>query len=336
MDQLTGIIRMELMQEVKSYDFLIAHNVMTMPYNLALTHSVKEIAQSGKIFVISWNHDSVYFHSDCQDAYHSKPWDTMKTAFPFISHACISEQRHEQFKKLYNNDVPITVVPDGIHPPDFIQTSAQLREFIREECLYMADLVMVQPARLIPRKNIELGLRVVQSMKKRGVNVRYIVTGSYDPHKPRNLKYYRSLKQLTRELDIIREVIFITDYRLKNGDRITPDEKFIRDLYLVADIIFIPSISEGFGLPILEAGLLKLPIACSSIPSFMEIGDGHVCTFSNGDDQDVIAGKILSFLDHLSTHILYRKVINKYSYDSIYQMNIKPMFLQIINNAWKS
>jgi len=78
--------------------------------------------------------------------------------------------------------------------------------------------------------------------------------------------------------------------------------------------------------------LLKLPIACSSIPSFMEIGDGHVCTFSNGDDQDVIAGKILSFLDKLSTHILYRKVIDKYSYNSIYQMHIKPMFLQIINN----
>lgn len=336
LDQLIEIMQVELLQELKSYDFLIAHNVMTMAYNLPLAYTLKNVAQSGKIRVISWNHDSVYFHPNCLDVYHDEPWNIIKTAFPFINYACISEQRREQFRELYNTDLEITVVPDSIEPLDFIRVSPQLQQLIRERRLYEADLVMVHPTRLIPRKNIELGLRVVQSIKKRGVKVRYIVTGSHDPHEPKNVRYYRNLKEVARELDITQEAIFITDYKLKSGENIVPDQKFIRDLYLVADLLLVPSISEGFGLPLLEAGLLKLPIACSDILPFTEIGGDYVCTFSHTDNQDSIAGKILRFLEKLATHTLYRKVINNYTCDSIYQTRIKPMFMRIIDNTYKA
>jgi len=332
LDQLTEIMRVELLQELKSFDFLIAHNVMSMAYNLPLAHTVMKVAKSRKKSVISWNHDSPYFYPDCLDVYHQDPWNIMRTAFPFINYVCISEPRHEQFTELYNTDVEITVVPDGIEPPDFIQVSKQLRQFIYEQRLYEADLVMVHPARLIPRKNIELGLRVVHSMKKRGVKVRYIVTGSYDPHEPKNVKYYRKLKNLSKELDTSREVIFVTDYRLNIGEKIIADQKFIRDLYLVADLLFMPSHSEGFGLPLLEAGLLKLPVACSYIPTFTEIGGDYVCTFSNSDDHDSIAEKILRFLEKLATHVLYRKVIEGYACESLYKNCLKPMLMRIIGN----
>jgi glycosyltransferase involved in cell wall biosynthesis len=45
----------------------------------------------------------------------------------------------------------------------------------------------------------------------------------------------------------------------------------VRELYRVCDILFIPSHREGFGMPILEAGLIGMPVFSSEIPAAEEI-----------------------------------------------------------------
>ncbi len=329
-DHLIENMFVELKSELESFDFLIAHNVMTMPYNLPLTFAIKKLAHSGKVKVISWNHDSSYFFSDCPDVYHSEPWDILKTMFPFIHYVCISNTRCRQFHQLYETTEKITAIPDGIDPSEFFQLAPDLQQIVREQKLYKANLIMVQPARMIPRKNIELGLKVVYALKEKGIDVRYLITGAYDPHEPKNVRYYRELKKIIKDLNITREVIIIADYPMKKGKKIIPDYTFIRDLYFIADILFMPSLSEGFGLPLLEAGVTKLPIACSDIPSFMEIGRDHVCHFSVTDAPDRIAEKILQFLATISTYNMYRKVIENYAWDSIYRNHIRPLFKKVI------
>ncbi|GAJ03770.1 unnamed protein product [marine sediment metagenome] len=173
-------------------------------------------------------------------------------------------------------------------------------------------------------------MRVVSALKKKGVNVRYLTTGAYDPHEPKNVKYYRELKKMVRDLNITREVIFIAEYRMKNGRKVIRDHTFIRDLYFIADILFMPSISEGFGLPLIEAGMTKLPIACSDIPPFLEIGENHICSFSIADTPDRIADKILRYLATISTYNMYRKVIENYAWDSVYQNHVMPLFRKIM------
>ena len=44
------------------------------------------------------------------------------------------------------------------------------------------------------------------------------------------------------------------------------------DLYAMADVLVFPSESEGFGIPMLEAGLHRMPIVCSDIPALRETG----------------------------------------------------------------
>lgn len=329
-DRLVENIQEELKEELSSFDFLIAHNVMTMPYNLPLTYAIKNLADSGEIRVISWNHDSSYFYPDCPDIYHSEPWDILKTKFASIHYVCISEARSEQFCELYKLKKRIMVIPDGIDPGGFFQLTPDSEQLVYEQKLYKADLIMVQPSRLIPRKNIELSLRVVSALKKMGVNVRYLVTGTYDPHEPKNVEYYQKMKGIIEDLNITHEVIFTAAYKMKDGRKITQDHVFIRDLYFIADILFMPSISEGFGLPLLEAGMIKLPIACSDIPPFLEIGDGHTCTFSLTDTPVRIADKILKFLSTIPTHNMHRKVMKNYVWDSIYRKHIRPLFRKII------
>lgn len=329
-DQLIEIMRGELQQELNSFDLLIVHNVMTMHYNLPLTYAIKELADSGKIRVISWNHDSIYFYPDCPDMYHSDPWNILKTKLPSAHYVCISESRSKQFRQLYKTDEKITVVPNGINPSAFFHLDPHTHQIIREQKLYEADLIMVQPSRLLPRKNIELAIRVVHSLKKKGVIVRYLVTGAYDPHEPKSVHHYRKLKKMAKKLDLSREVIFIAEYRMKNGEKVVPNQKFIRDFYLIADILFMPSMSEGFGLPLLEAGMIKLPVVCSDISPFREIGGSRVCYFSSTDTPNQIAKKIVSFLKSIATHRMYRNIIKNYVWDSIYETHIKPLFRKVV------
>lgn len=298
---------------------------MTMPYNLPLTYAVKNMAINGDVPVISWSHDSAYFYSDYPEIYDHEPWNILKTMIPCIHYICISHSRCEQFYSLFNTNKMITVVPNGIDPLDFFQLSPDSQQIIKEQKLFDADLIMVQPSRLIPRKNFELGLNVVHALKEKGSTVRYLITGSHDPHEPQNRKYYRELKGIIRDLDIKREVLFIADYRTKTGEKIVPNQLLIRDLYFVADILFMPTTSEGFGLPLIEAGMIKLPIACTNIPAFLEIGDRSVCFFSPQDSPRRIADKILKFLQSITTHTMYRNVVNNYMWDSIYRNHIRPL-----------
>lgn len=326
------VIYEHLKKEVNSYNILIVHNVMTMPYNLPLTYAVKKLSEDHRIKIISWNHDSIYFYPDCPDMYHSEPWDILKKKFPCINYVCISKFRCKQFQELYKINEEIPVIPDGIDPAGFFQLEPDSQKIIHEQKLYEADLIMVQPSRLIPRKNIELGLKVVGAMKRMGIDVRYLITGAYDSHEQKDVKYYRRLKEIAEDLNIAGEVIFIAEYRTKNGKKIIPNHSFIRDLYFIADILFMPSSSEGFGLPLLEAGAIKLPIACSDIPPFLEIGGDNVCTFSLTDSPNRIADKILRFLSNLTTQKMYRDIIKNYVWDSIYDNYLVPLLEKVTTN----
>ena len=54
--------------------------------------------------------------------------------------------------------------------------------------------------------------------------------------------------------------------------RVTDSE--VRALIEGACALLMPSFSEGFGLPIIEALALGVPVLCSNIPPFVEIGGG--------------------------------------------------------------
>jgi glycosyltransferase involved in cell wall biosynthesis len=41
----------------------------------------------------------------------------------------------------------------------------------------------------------------------------------------------------------------------------------VDDLYSLADALVFPSIDEGFGLPVIEAAVHRLPIVCTDLPT---------------------------------------------------------------------
>jgi glycosyltransferase involved in cell wall biosynthesis len=57
------------------------------------------------------------------------------------------------------------------------------------------------------------------------------------------------------------------------------DDDRLRDLYAGARATIVPSLAEGFGLPVLEAQRTGCPVVCSDIPVFREIAGGGAVFF---------------------------------------------------------
>jgi alpha-1,3-rhamnosyl/mannosyltransferase len=73
-----------------------------------------------------------------------------------------------------------------------------------------------------------------------------------------------------------------------------PDPE-VRDLYRLAHIFVFPSLSEGFGLPLLEAMACGLPAAVSRVGALPDVG-GEAATYFDPIDLDEIAGVLLGLL----------------------------------------
>lgn len=68
-------------------------------------------------------------------------------------------------------------------------------------------------------------------------------------------------------------------------------------LYASATLFVMPSLVEGFGLPIVEAMCCGAPVACSDIPPFREIADG-AAAFFNPQRVEEVSGTIQRLLDN--------------------------------------
>ena len=319
-----------LKNAIRGFDVLIVHNVLTMHYNLPLTYALHRIADDG-FPVINWCHDSPFFYDSYPDYLKSSPFQILRRYNENMEYVVISRYRKKLFYHLYGGKGRFRVIPNGIDPVGFLKLDPTTAKLIDELKLLKPDFIMVQPSRLHPRKNMELSIKVLKALKDRGLDAKLLITGAHDPHEMRDREYRENLLTLSRSLGIDGDVIFLAGYRFSDGEVLTPDKIAVRDLFLISDILFMPSYHEGFGIPLLEAGLLKVPVVCSNIPPHGEIGKGNVCFFSPKESPESIADKILSFISGLKTQGFFREVIRNYSWDNIYEKKIRPLLEEVLS-----
>jgi len=99
----------------------------------------------------------------------------------------------------------------------------------------------------------------------------------------------------------------------------------MRDLYRVADALLFPSAQEGFGLPILEAGLARLPAFCANIEPFRDIAGDHLHYFELDEEPDVTANRILGVLERDHGAQLHRIALSQYDWKSIFDQQLRPL-----------
>jgi mannosylglucosylglycerate synthase len=303
---------------VAGADCLIAHNVCSLNKNLVLTAALKTIANRGaRPQMILWHHDLAWttprYRQELHDGF---PWDLLRTAWPGAEQVTISSFRRQELASLMN--IPqedIWEVPNGIDVSHFFKLEPLTASLVEQLDLLNANPILLLPVRITPRKNIELALQVLAELKEQFPRAVLIVTGPLGPHNPSNVEYFRRLQALQRDLSLEKNAFFLAD--LVSG--YLPDE-VVSDFYQLADVLLLPSFEEGFGIPVLEAGLAGMPIFCADIPPLRDLGMSYATYFSPHGPAGEIASRIQEYLTnsavagfrpHVRSHYAWREIYRK-------------------------
>lgn len=271
---LVAELRRELAAALAGVDLVVAHNVAAVHFNLALSTALRELAAAGDRAWILWIHDVAAVMPGRADELHEgPPWDVVRRPWPGATVVAVSAHRRDQYAAVTGLDpAAIAVVPNGIDVAASLRLHPATQALVDETGLLAAAPILLVPSRLVPRKNIELGLRVTAELAADEPAVRLLVTGALDPHDRTARAYRRLLQGLAAELGVAERVIFVAK-RVRGAAAAA----VVRDLYRLADLLFLPSRDEGFGLPVLEAAVARLPIACTDIPTLRALtGEGAV------------------------------------------------------------
>ncbi len=264
-DALVARLLKKVRPHVERADRVVVHNVMTMPFNLALTEVLATLAREHPDRFIAWTHDISFFDGRyAAMRREGAPWDIVRRRVPGVRYVTVSEQRAEQLAALTGiKRHEIEVVTNGIDVGEVLglaPTGLRLAERLH---LFDADPLLLLPVRLTRRKRVEAAIDATAVLRRRGRAAMLVVTGSVGPHDATNKAYLAELSKRAKRVEGVHLLAAL-------GLRVRYDT--VVDLFSLADVLVFPSESEGFGIPMLEAGLHRLPIVCSDIPALRETG----------------------------------------------------------------
>jgi glycosyltransferase involved in cell wall biosynthesis len=183
---------------------------------------------------------------------------------------------------------------------------------------------MLLPARITRRKNIEFALQVTAALKEQFPQANLLITGPPGPHNPKNIAYLQSLKALRSELGLDEQVHFAYEQGAGDEPLHLPDA-VIADLYRLSDLLLFPSLREGFGIPVLEAGLARVPVFAADIAPVRESSGDYAHLFDPQGDPNAVAAAIANHLKSDTAHHLRQRVLEYFTWQRILENDLIPL-----------
>jgi glycosyltransferase involved in cell wall biosynthesis len=197
------------------------------------------------------------------------------------------------------------------------------KQLIERLRLERADVVLLAPVRITRRKNLEWAIEAAASVRATGKSVRLLVTGPPGPHNPKSQQYVDELLALRRKLGLEDSVRFLFQ-EVEWSDHYPIDSATLRDLYLMSDAVLLPSSGEGFGLPLGEAILLRVPVIATDLPAFREIASEGVYFARPEAGADGFSRALHDALADRPAR-MRRAVLQRFSWEAIVQDRLEPL-----------
>ena len=240
-------------------DLTLVHNVFTVHHNLALTRALYDLASRHKM--VAWTHDLTATNSDFTlPNPNQPPWNLMRASCKTVTYVATSDLRAAEVKANLKPPVEVQVIPNMVDPMRLFGLSPDMRKALLALEIPWRDFVFLLPARVMVRKNIDFAIEVIKKLLELDRNALLLITGANVPNSPASQHYGAFLRQ-SLPANLEGHVIFLSDY-------FPVTDEAMRDLYLLADCLLFPSKQEGFGLPVLEAALHRMPVWCQDIPAY--------------------------------------------------------------------
>jgi Glycosyltransferase len=189
-----------------------------------------------------------------------------------------SESTKNDLIRFYKADASkMTVVPLGVGK-EFVRKNREEVDYLYEKYNIPRDKkILLYVGNLLPHKNLNGLLKGFAQMKGKE-NCRLIFVG----------KAFDGRTKATQEQELGIENLTIHAGMVSQDDLV--------NFYNLADLFVLPSLYEGFGLPILEAFACGTPVACSNTSSMPEVG-GNVANYFNPTDPASIADTLEKSID---------------------------------------
>jgi glycosyltransferase involved in cell wall biosynthesis len=310
-------------------DLLLVHNVFTKHFNLPLTAALFRLLDRGLIRrCIAWCHDLTWTSpSSRAKVFPGYPWDLLRTRHSEITYVVVSQERQRELAGLFGCPLEeIQVIYNGVDPRELLALSDAGLALMDRLNLWESDLNLLMPVRVTQAKNIELAVHLVAALKAGGTHSRLIVTGPPDPHDPLNMEYFRSLLRLRRQVGVVHEMRFVFESGPNPAEPLLVEMPIVAELLRVSDALFMPSHREGFGMPVLEAGLAGIPVfSTTQVPAANEIGGRDLVRFPPEAGADQVASLILSWMENSPVSRLRRRVRQELTWRGIFHRQILPL-----------
>lgn len=326
-DSLKKQIQKLLLDELMGFDVLIAHNVVSLNKNLALTAAIFESYRTqGFPRLILWHHDIAGTTSRYQnELYDGYPWQLLRQVWAGVTNVTISQTRRREFAKLTGaSEQEIRVIPNGVDLEGFYKFEQLTIDLVEKADLLDADPLLLLPVRLTARKNVEMALHIMAALQKDLPKVKLLITGPEGPHNPSNRAYREKLFALRDQLHLHDAAIFLAE--MYQG--FVPDA-VIADFFRLADGLLFTSKEEGFGIPLLEAGISRQPVFCADIPVLRELGRDFLEYFALDEKPENVAVQIREKLWFDSSLRWSRFVKLNYTWRAVYQNYIEHLLKEV-------
>jgi mannosylglucosylglycerate synthase len=298
---------------LQSFDRIIAHNMFTMPFNLAATQALGAWADR-EMKMIAWTHDLAAINPDYDIPQH-RVFSSIGKRHQKVKYVTVSENRALEFKSMTGFEVD-AVVPNALDFAGIWGISPEVANLVEKDL--PDSMILFFPTRILQRKNIGFALQIVAALRDLGEPVRLLISAAANLYSPSATEHLVALKQLAADLQITEVVTWV-------NESFPVDEPHLRSLYAVADAVLYPSRQEGFGLPVLEAAAFRLPIFCSNIEPLKSIAHSGTHLFDLRDSPGNIASRIRSALERDPGFQGRKQLLRENSAERVYVEKIEPL-----------
>lgn len=318
--ELADRIERALRPVVDRADRVVAHNVLSLHKNHALAFAIERLAATRPGRFVHWTHDLGWTDAQYEGELHAgEPWDRFRRAIPNVRYVAVSPARAAEARALLRvRQREVTVVPNGVDVPALLGLSATGAQLADRLALYEADPLLLLPARITRRKRIEAAIDATKALRRGGADAHLVVTGAPGAHNLGNRRYLAELRARAEGSEGVHLL-----YALG----IRPSYRVIADLYALADVMVLPTGNEGFGIPIIEAGLRRLPIVCTDLPALRGLA-GEDATYVAADADGAAIARAISRRLAGDPEARLRSRAKRYAWPRVLRERVLPVILE--------
>jgi len=210
---------------------------------------------------------------------------------------CISNFTLNSVLKFKNSINKCSVIPININPININYDFHYLLEELKLE----KNKYLIYPSNFWPHKNHGLLINsyLIFIDKFKNKNIKLLLTGENNKLKDNFKDYVNKINK--------SDLIIFSEYL--NHDQI---------IFLIKNshALIFPSLYEGFGIPLLEAMSLNVPVLCSNLCSLPEVGGNFPIYFNPKKPMDIVNAISVSFDDDLRNKKIQEGMIQFKKYNS--------------------